>query len=503
MTTISTRNSVLGVMPEVTQNTLLAPTGVGYYVPLQDDFSMESNYDQIENLEIRASIGRAASVQGSENPSGSLSFYLKGSGTEGAAPHWSDIAKSFFGTETVEGTQRTTTTSSTVSVIKSTSAATYMGLGYGLLIKDPTNGYSVRVVHSVSTNDITPSFDLANAPATGIGLGKPVYWSPANSAHTSLSLFWYGGNGGVTTAVSGCLINSIGFTASVNDSINANAGYEGLTYYVNPIEITAGTSYIDWTDDGGTFAAAVSAVWYKDPYELAEAVETAMNAASGETFTVAYSDTTGKFSILCTGTVLSLLWDTGTNTASTIGTKLGFSVAADDTGTAATTGYTADSAQSFASPYTPSFDSTQLNVGKNQEVMMGLQSDYACFNASEVSVNGTDTIRKIGDLCAESGYSSAIVNGREFEVTIKALLNQYDVKQFARFRLGTEIRFQATIGQKSGGNWVAGEVVYAYAPTAKITGLNIVDDDGLVSVEITLQPFVPASGNGEFFVGQL
>ena len=85
MATISSRNSVLGVVTEVTQNLLRVPQAATDYVPLQEDFSIEPNYDQIENLEIKASIGRAASIQGGENPTASLSFYLKGSGTEGGA----------------------------------------------------------------------------------------------------------------------------------------------------------------------------------------------------------------------------------------------------------------------------------------------------------------------------------------------------------------------------------------------------------------------------------
>lgn len=504
MAYIASRNSVLGVVPETTQNTLRIPQSSSDYVPLQDDFGMDPNFGLIENAEIRASIGRAAGIQGGEEPSSSLSFYIKGSGVEGTKPHWSDIAKAFFGTETIEATERSTAAASTTSVIKSTGASSNMAKGYGLLIKDPVNGYRVRVVHSISTDDITPSFDLPAAPGTGVDLGKPVFWTPANSGHQSLSLWWYGGNGGVVQAVAGAMVNEFSFTATANEAVNGSASFEGLSYYINPIEITSSTRYIDWTDDDGTFAAAVTAKWYKDPYELAEAITTAMNAAgSTETLTCEYLDATGKFKFTATGTVLTLKWNTGANTANTIGTKVGFSVAADDSGTAATTGYTSDNAISLAAPHTPSLDSTQPNVAKNQEVMIGDQDEYACFGASEVSVSGTNGRRVIEDICAESGRSAAIIGSREFEITVTALLSQYDVKQFARFRAGSTVRFQTTIGAKSGGNWVAGQVVYAYSPTCKITALTISDDDGLAALEMTLQPFVDSEGNPEFYMGQL
>jgi hypothetical protein len=505
MATISSRNSVLGAVTEVTQNLLRVPQSSGDYVPLQDDFSIEPNYDQIENLEIKASIGRAASIQGGENPTASLSFYLKGSGVEGTEPQWGDIAQSFFGEQTIEGTQRVTAASSTVSVINVTGAAAAgIEQGYGVLIKDAINGFRVRVCHSVSTNSFTPSFNLPNAPGTGVGLGKPVYWTPASENHPSLSLWWYGGNGGAIQAVSGALINDFSFTLTANDSVNATAGFDALAYFFDPIYIDTDETYIDFQDDDGVDAAAIASKWYKDPHQLAEAITTAMNASgTTETHLCEYLDATGKFKFTSTGTLLSLLWNTGANAANSVGPKLGFLVAANDTGAAAATGYTADNAQSYAAPHTPVFDPTQPIIAKNQEVMLGDATDYACFNPSEVSVSLSNGVRKIEDICAESGRSASIINSRECEITVTALLNQYDASQLARFRNGDSIRFQTTMGAKSGGNWVPGTVVYSYAPQSKITAISITNDDGLVSLELTLQPFVSDTGTPEFYIGQL
>jgi hypothetical protein len=507
MATISSRNSVLGVVTEVTQNLLRLPQSATDYVPLQEDFAIEPNYDQIENLEIKSSIGRAASIQGGENPTASLSFYLKGSGTEGSAPQWGDIARSFFGTQTIESTQRVTAAASTFSQINVTGAAAAgLAQGYGVLIKDPVHGYRVRVVHEVATNHFHPSFNLppGNAPGTSVGLGKPVYYTPANSGHPSLSLWWYGGNGGATQAVSGALINDFSYSMTANDSVNASAGFDALGYFFDPIFIASTDTYIDFTDDDGTDAAAIASRWYKDPHELAEAITTAMNASgTTETHLCEYVDATGRYKFTSTGTVLSLLWNTGTNAANSVGDKLGFSVAADDTGVAAATGYTADNAQSYAAPHTPSFDPTAPIIAKNQEVMLGDATDYACFNPSEVTVSLTNGVRKIEDICAESGRSAAIINSRECEITVTALLNQYDASQLARFRNGDSIRFQTTMGAKSGGNWVPGTVVYSYAPQSKITAISITNDDGLVSLQLTLQPFVSDTGTPEFYLGQL
>ena len=229
-----------------------------------------------------------------------------------------------------------------------------------------------------------------------------------------------------------------------------------------------------------------------------------MNAtATTEVHVCEYLDATGKFKFTSTGAVLTLLWNTGANTANTIGPKLGFAVAANDSGAAPATGYTADNVQTYAAPHTPTFDSTSPLVAKNQEVMLGDATDYACFNPSEVTVSLSNGVRKIEDICSESGRSSALINSRECEITVTALLNQYDASQLARFRNGDSIRFQATIGQKSGGNWTPGTVIYSYAPQSKITAISISNDDGLVSLSLTLQPFVSSTGTPEFYLGQL
>ena len=99
-------------------------------------------------------------------------------------------------------------------------------------------------------------------------------------------------------------------------------------------------------DGGGEENVSVAAKSYKDPYELAAAIQTAMNAATADNITVSYDDVAGKYTIASDGVTLSLLWNTGTNTAETIGAKLGYSVAADDTGA---TSYEADNVISKAS----------------------------------------------------------------------------------------------------------------------------------------------------------
>ena len=56
-----------------------------------------------------------------------------------------------------------------------------------VLIKDGTNGYNIRNVLSVATNDLTFAFSVPVAPASGVAVGKCVNYAPANSGHPSFS----------------------------------------------------------------------------------------------------------------------------------------------------------------------------------------------------------------------------------------------------------------------------------------------------------------------------
>lgn len=68
---------------------------------------------------------------------------------------------------------------------------------------------------------------------------------------------------------------------------------------------------------------------------LATEIKTRLEAAGAAGYTVTYSDTTNKFTIVSDaagGATLDLLWNTGTNAANSVGTTIGFLVAADDSG---------------------------------------------------------------------------------------------------------------------------------------------------------------------------
>ena len=494
---------MLAIMSESTEGTSIAPSAAGDFLALQDDFSMEPAFEVLENAELKNSIGAAKPILGLENPTASLSHYVRSSGTEGVAPGYNLLPKALFGSESVRSTQRDTVAGSTTSILNvDAGEGVEFSRGDILLVKDGTNGYRIRFVESVATDALTLGFQLASAPASSVNLGKGVTWKPVSTGHPTLTVWHYLGNQGAVQMMTGARVISASIEASAGQLVNASYSLEGIGYYFNPIIISSSDIYLDFTDDNGTFAAVVEAKTYKDPHELASAITTSMNSVqTAETHSCTYSDSTGKYTVsTSTSAVLSLLWNTGTNTANTIGDKIGFSIAADDTGA---TSYVADSALSFAAAYTPAYDSATPVAAKYQEVMIGDADDYACFGASTVSVEISCTRSPINSICAQSGVSGSIFSSREVTASISALLTQYDADKFARFRAGSNTKFQYSYGSKIAGNWEAGKSGGFYCPSATITSYTVEDADGLAQLNMTLSAYVDDSGNGEIYWGNV
>lgn len=502
------RSSVLAIREETTENSLLFPTAASQYVALQSDFDVNPAFEELTSEEIRSSIGKTKSILGLERPTFAFSHYLRASGVEGQAPAYSELLKGVFGASTTQSTERTTAAASTVSIVKLAAGGTDYALGKAILLKDGTNGYAIRPIDSVATNDLTLGFDLAAAPAAGITCGKFVNFSPANSGHPTLSLVLYRSNGGFVEAISGCRVNQMQVSVTAGQLINANYSLEGQTYYFDPIEIDATNNKLNFTDDDGTFTATIPSDIYRNPIELASAIESAMETAnSGETKTVTYSSTTGKFNIKSSGTVLSLLWKTGSNgsdnTDTHIGSIIGYSDAADDTGTAATTGYTSDNAITLSAPQTPTYDSADPQVAKSNEVLLGDSDDNVSFCVSNMTLNVTNNLQTIPCISSDSGIGGYIIESRDVTVDMVSIIDQYDADKFNRFKNNTTTKFLFNFGSKSGGNWVAGTCVSIYIPTSTISSFKLGNENGLVTMEASLRAFVPSTGDGEVFLNFL
>jgi hypothetical protein len=498
-----TRASRIALVEETTEGSLKAPTAGNDFIPVLDGFTLETAIEELESAEIRASIGAAKTLTGLENPTGAIPFYPKASGVEATAPDHQLLYKSAFGDTTAAFAEQTTTSGSTAgdastrAVVKLAAGGSNYERGHAVLIKDSTNGYSIRPVLSVSTNDLTLGFNLSAAPATGITVGRPVLYKPANSGHPTLSYFDYRANGGAIQAMAGARVTELSWDVSGGQIISANAALGGTSAYFNPIEITTSSNDIDFTDDGGAKSATIStsAVFYKDPHEAASALQTAMTTASSNNITVSYSDTTGKFTTASDGSTFSVDWLTTTDT---LGAAFGYT--ADDSGGLT---YDSDSAYTLTSPASPTFDDIDPLIGKNHQFLIGGFNDIVCFDASSISFSLGDETADTLSVCAESGKLSTTPIRRTVSFSIVGDLSAYDADLFNRLINNTDSQLMYAFGEKSGGNWVAGKSGMIYCPSLSITGHTLGDNNGLVTLNIEAKGFVDSSGNGEIYLNFL
>lgn len=500
-----TRRSILAIKEEVTEGTPVAPTAATDFIALHAGFALDPAFDSLTNAELRSSLGVAKPITGKEKPKANLDHYIRHSGVEGQAPNNRLLYKAAFGQEDVAGTEYPTIAGSTVALINLAGGiGANFSRGSALLIKDPVNGFSIRPVDTSIADVLTLGFTLDNAPGTGVNLGKAVKYTPANSGHPSLSLWEYRANGAALEVISGSRVTDLSIDVTSGQLIDGKFTMEGVKYHFDPIVILAADTKLDFLDNATTRVATVLAKIYRDPQELAQALQDSMNSlGSGNTFTVVYNSlgtSAGKFTITSTGATLSLLWNTGANAANTIGDKIGFSTAADST--AALT-YTSATAQSWAAGFTPTYDNADPQVAKNNEVLFGDTASHLMACVSKMSFKMGLKRQEIDCVAAESGVAGSVLTERVVTCSIVAVLEKHDADKFRRFEQNQQTKFMYTFGTKSGGNWVAGKSAMIYMPTAVIKSFKLGDVGGLVTLEMELAAYVDNAGNGEVYLNFL
>lgn len=483
------RASIFAIKEETTAGTYVPPAAGSDFVPLRPGNELTYEPEQLESDELLNDIGAAKSFVGKEIVSGSHSAYLKHSGVEGQEPELGVLYESVMGTKAVASTEYDTVSSSTTTVLNvDAGEGVNFQAGQAVLVKNGA-GYAIRNVKSVSTDALTLNFALSAAPSSGVNLGKAVTYLAAAQGHPTFSTTKYLGNGFAKEVSAGNTVTEASFTMDANGFGEVSFSYEGTRYYFNPITITASNKYLDVTDDGGTIAVSVAEKIYKTPIELAYALQVALEAASAETYTVTFNSSTGKFTIASGSSVLTLLWNTGTNAANSIGTTLGFLVAANDTGAVT---YTSDSEQTYVAAYTPSYDNADAIIIKGAELFVGTQTDNICICAQSVSVTISKTVEDVDCICEESGILEKIPTARTVEMTVSAVLKKHDVSLLDALLKNTGISAMMNAGPKTSGNWVPGKCFNVTLPNCTVSSY-VTGGDSFISVELTLKGFVTST----------
>lgn len=502
----STRSSVFAFKEESTEGTLEAPVAADF-IAGRDGFTFQGELETIDSDELVDDIGTSKSFAVKEIPTGSFPKYLRHSGVEGTPPEFDVVIKSAIGAQTDNATEYDAIAGSTAGtsavrgkVIVDAAEGLNFSKGQAILIKDGVNGYSIRNVYDISTDDLNLNFNLSNAPALGVNLGKAIHFSPASTGHITYSGYHYGSStsSDYKQAIAGCRTTALNFDFPANGFAEMNFDFEGIQYFYNYIEIDATNNKIDFIDNVAELTATLTNKVYNSSLELAAEIASKLTAASAasqvDIYTVSFSDSTGKFTITSDGATFELHWKTGTNgadgTDTHAGTILGYSDAADDTGALT---YTADSEQSYDAPATPSYDDSDNLILKNAELLIGdffEITNRSCITAScTVGTPKTD----VPDLTAENGIDSSIINTREITFNATLILKKHEVALFDAFINNSTRSLMFNSGVKSAGNWVAGKCFNLYMANASITSHTNEDNDGYRVVTLTAVGFVSSS----------
>lgn len=483
------RASTYALKKETTTGEYIAPTSGAEFVALRPKNELSFEPEILSSDELLNDIGEAKGSIGKQAVKGSHSAYLKHSGVEGQEPELGIMYESLMGAKYVASVEYATSggATTTVLVVGSGIGANFQ-VGQPVLIKDATNGYSIRNISSISGDSLSLNFKLSAAPGSAVSLGKAILYKPASQGHPTFSVTKYLGSGYAIESSAGNTTTDLSIKADANKFAEADFSFEGTKYLYNAIKVTATNKYLDFTDDQGTQVAVIAEGTYATPVDLATAIQLALDAASTETMVCTYSSSTGKFTISSGSLVFSLLFGTGANAANEIAQTIGFT-ATNKTGAVT---YTSDNELSYAASLTPSYDAGDLIVMKGAELFVGSQTDNACICAQTVAIKVSKKVADVDCICEVTGVKEKIPTSRTAEITVSATLQKHEAALLSALLKASSVSAMLNAGSKNAGNWIAGQCFNAYMKSATVSSFKT-GGDSFISVEITLKGYVTST----------
>ena len=488
MTVGLNRATILAVTEEGAPGEYTPPVAGSEFVPLRPGNTLSFTSESLDSDELLNDIGAAKSFTGKTGSEGSHSAYLRNSGVIGQKPELHPMYVSIFGDWSILAPQ-TLDSGSTTSVIK-VDDGSYFQPGMAVLIKDGSNGYSIRNVKSVDGNDVELNFNLNYAPASGVNTGFGLVYLPIPANHPTFSITKYLGNGHAIEATAGNTTTEMSITADANGFGEVEFSFAGTKYFFNPITIDSTNKFIDFVDDAGTHVASVAEKIYVTPIELAEALQSAMKAVSpAQDYSVTWNSN-GSFTIKAiSSAVFSILWDTGANAANSIGPAIKRVMVIDDTGLLE---YSSNQSFDYQSPITPSYDAADAIIIKGAELFIGNQSDNICVCAQSVSLTVSKEVVDVDCICEETGIKEKIATSRTAEMTITTVLNKHDASLLDALIQNKGLSAMLNAGPKVGGNWAEAKCFNAFLANCTV-GAYKTAGDSFIQAEITLKGYVTAS----------
>lgn len=515
----TTRSSVFAFVKEDVEGVLKDPAAADF-TAVREGAVLTGAVETTQSDEIKNSIGASKAFVTKEAPTGNIPKYLKTSGIEGTAPDYAILIESSLGGLEVKSTEVATvggstagdaTTRAQLLVADGDIATGELKIGQALLIKDSVNNFAVRNIFSLdeaaAPDEVNLNFNLGTAPAAGVDLGLAVFFPPVDSGQPTYSAHSYQAStteSAVHLAEAGTRTTNMTIDFPATDLAAITFDLGAIQFFENPIEITATNKYIDFTDSSGTVAAELEEKVYQTPIHLADEITAKMTGASeasaGDIVVGSWSNSDGKFTISSDGTVLSLLWNTGTNTANSAGTTLGYDTAADDTGSLT---YEADNEQTYEAPVIPEFDDADPQIVRDSMLMLGDPDDYLCFGGQNLTISVATPKTDVNNWCATSGVDESLILSRETTVTGTLKFRKHDVDRIYKLLTNKTVGLSFTIGQKIAGNWVPGTITNVYLPEVSITTDQVADNDGYLVEEFEGTAIVGNSGLNDIYITML
>lgn len=235
-TPIIRANTVIGIMPEVTEGTWVVPAAnTDYLQPMEDGFELNPARELIDRGLLNGSPGRETPRLGMKSVTAALPVEFKASGTEGAVPDHDQLLEAALGAERSYSSQTTSTSTHTSTQINlSDGDAANFAVGDCVVVLE-SGAYEMRPISATVTtpgsNSITFPFALDNgAPSDAVKIAKFKTYYTADSGHPTLSLSYYWGNE-VRQAAAGCRVTSMALeNYTVGQVATLNFGLEGMVY---------------------------------------------------------------------------------------------------------------------------------------------------------------------------------------------------------------------------------------------------------------------------------
>ncbi len=522
MTAIPTRGKVAAVIGKKEESALLEPTLGKHFVSVQSDFTITPNFETTENLEIRDDIMAAKPVISGENPSGTFSHYLTGSGVEGEETEYAPMVESCLGGKRIITTEHTTIAGSTVSYLNVSDAALAdYAKGDAVLVKDEVNGWSMRPVKNrdLTNKRLELAFDLEEAPAAGVKLGLHLTYYPTTSLQPVFDVWEFFSAGSGNQNVANCRVTSMSMTADANGQINSTFSFEGTDYRMNQNyeatwDLQAGLNTVVvayGTSLGDSVNLVLANKIYTSGEELATELQTKLRALTGpslSTLTVSYSEDVRKFRFL-----------------NASGYAFDFAATASDDGMAKLLGFDEDKRTDTAVagaglvskraakpstlnykiylPLKPAYDGQPPVIAKDQRLFLGENDNNVCLDATSVSLTINTPTTTIYSICAENAIFAKLLASRDATLTVSAILQDDDQRFFSQFKNGDTVPFAFMGGQKRDRRWVAGNVFTIYGSEAVINSFSLAESDGIYTLDMELLCYSPGDGSGSIFISYL